>query len=460
MKELRKKTNLTILFLLSAILIAALVMVNVQSYGREREDIKRSLDILENRRGFPGEGPGFGEGPGRGEGFDPGEDPGLKEGKVFDPGEKPGPKEGEKQDFDRPERPDFDEDKEPGMKPRDLKNMMVMDHELYTVEIEDGEIGEIFNHGNASEDFDVSAIAGEIIEKETRDCLFIGNLYFTGYSYRYRYMDSIVISNDREVRSKLRKGLALSLLIFALLELVIIFVSRLITGWITKPADEAFTRQKEFIADASHELKTPLAVIMAASDEIPVREENEKYIGDIRYESDRMSRLIAGLLKLSHLEDGEDPAGFKEEDLSKIIEKTCLVYEGVAFEKGVSIETDIEEGLILKCNKEEIEQMMSTLLDNAVRHSYRDSIVRVTAGYSKAKGTVGIRVINSGDLIPKEEQEKIFERFYRSDKSRNRDENHYGLGLAIAKRIAKNHNGDIKAYSENKDTVFQVVLRS
>ena len=336
--------------------------------------------------------------------------------------------------------------------------MMVMDHELYTVEIDDGQIEEIYTHGNTSEDFDAAAAAEEIIKKEQHDSLFIGNLYFTDYSYRYRYMDSIVILNNRDVRSKLCKGVALSLLIFAVLEAVIIFAARLITGWITKPAEEAFNRQKEFIADASHELKTPLAVIMAASDEIPVREENEKYIGDIRYESDRMSRLIAGLLKLSHLENGEDTESFKEENLSLILEKTCLVYEAVAFEQGVSIETDIEEGLLLKCNKEEIEQMISTLLDNSVRHSYRDTTVRVKAGYVKEKKSVRILVINSGDPIPKEEQEKIFERFYRSDKARSRSDNHYGLGLAIAKRIAKNHNGDIRAYSENGDTVFQVRL--
>ena len=250
-----------------------------------------------------------------------------------------------------------------------------------------------------------------------------------------------------------------SLLIWIVMEIVIVFVTRLITGWITKPAEEAFLRQKEFIADASHELKTPLAVIMASADEIQGQDADKKHIENIRYESDRMSRLIAGLLKLSHLENGDEAEARTEENLSMILEKTCMSYEAVAFEEGVAIDTKIEEGLQYKCHKVEIEQLAATLLDNAVRHSYKDTTVRVEAARSKGKGGIVIKVINTGDPIPEEDREKIFERFYRGDKSRNREDNRYGLGLAIAKRIAQNHNGDIETYSEGKDTVFKVVLR-
>ena len=188
-------------------------------------------------------------------------------------------------------------------------------------------------------------------------------------------------------------------------------------------------------------------------------EEEQQYLENIRYESERMQRLIAGLLNLSKLENGTDPASLKEEDLSRILEKTCLSYEGVAFEQGVSIETEIEEGLRLKCNKDEIEQMAATVLDNAVRHSYRDTTVRVSAVHLKAKNCIEILVINSGDPIPEEDREKIFERFYRGDRARGRQENRYGLGLAIARRIARNHNGDIRAGAEDGKTVFRITLR-
>jgi signal transduction histidine kinase len=131
----------------------------------------------------------------------------------------------------------------------------------------------------------------------------------------------------------------------------------------------------------------------------------------------------------------------------------------VAFEQGVIICTEIEKNLVYKCNKEEIEQMVTTILDNAVRHSFKDTQVRVKAGRNNRKNAVSIQVINTGTPIHDEDREKIFERFYRGDKARSRDENHYGLGLAIARRIARNHNGDIRAYSENGDTVFDIELR-
>ena len=414
MKELRKKTFWTILTLLSLILLSAMIMLNVRSYSRESEGIRRNLGIFDDRGGF-----------------------------RRDAGEPaPAPPDGKMMDRDK------------------LKNMMIMNYELYTVQLQNGEISEILSHGNESDDFDAEAAAREIIAGESSDCIKVGNLYSRDYSYRYRYMDSIVILNNKEVKNKLWELLAQSLLVFILIELVIIVASGKITKWITEPAESAFARQKEFIADASHELKTPLAVIMASADEIKEKDENLKYIENIRYESDRMNRLISGLLNLSRLEDGEDTAGYKDEDLSRILNKTCLVYEGVAYEQGVTIQTDIEEGLHLKCSREEIEQMTATLLDNAVRHSYPDTAVRVIAGSVKGKNSISIRVINSGDPIPKEDREKIFERFYRGDRARGRDDNRYGLGLAIARRIANNHNGDIRADSENGDTVFLVTLKT
>lgn len=277
--------------------------------------------------------------------------------------------------------------------------------------------------------------------------------------YFFNNNESIVIMNNKEVKQKLWALFAESLLLTVVAEIAIVLISQLVTKWITKPAEEAFDRQKEFVADASHELKTPLAVIMASADELRSTNNDPQYIENIRYESDRMNRLITGLLNLSRLESGEDIVSFREEDLSRILEKTCMAYEAVAFEQGVSVYTDIEKGLLCKCNKEEIEQMAATLLDNAVRHSHKDTTVKILASAGKGKGIIDIQVINTGDPIPKEDEEKIFERFYRGDRSRSREENRYGLGLAIARRIARIHNGDIKASSGNGETVFRVTLR-
>ncbi len=416
MKELRKKTAFTLISILSLILIAVIVLLNVHTYTGEKEEIRRNLDILENRRW------------------------------MRDPGAGKEPWEPERQE-------------ERWMKPRDMENVMILDHEIYIVEIQNGEITEVFDPGNTSDDFDVYRVAQEILSKAEPYRMYDSNLYFSSYSYKYDHDEAIVIMNNKEIKQKLWTLLAQSLLLAVLAEISIVALSWLMTKWITGPAEEAFKRQREFVADASHELKTPLAVIMASADEIRSSDNDTKYIENIRYESDRMNRLITGLLNLSRLENGENIASFKEEDLSRILEKSCMAYEAVAFEQGVSVYTDIEEGLLCKCNKEEIEQMTATLLDNAVRHSFKDTTVKVLASSGRGKGSIDIQVINTGDPIPKEDEERIFERFYRGDRARSREENRYGLGLAIARRIARNHNGDIKAHSEGGETVFRITLR-
>ncbi len=169
-----------------------------------------------------------------------------------------------------------------------------------------------------------------------------------------------------------------------------------------------------------------------------------------------MNKLITGLLDLSKLEEGVSRESFKEENLTKIVEKTCLVFEGVAFEDGVGIDTEIESDISLNCSKEEMEKLVSTLVDNAVKHSEKNTSVLVKL--YRSKGAIVLKVVNTGEPIAPGDEEKIFERFYRADKSRNRSENRYGLGLAIAKSIVLNHNGTIKAYSEEGKTVFRVEL--
>ena len=415
MKELRKKTTITLFFIFTAILVASFLIMNIRNYEREYEGIDRNLNILENKGGRMDNFPGGG-GP-------------QPEGRGF--------------------------------KPRELENTRIMDYEVYTVEIEDSQVTEIFNHGNSSEDFDVWSIADHILEEEKTDRFSVGNLYLNGYSYKYKYKESIVILNHVQTAQKLRGLLLESLIAFILLDVVFFFLAKLITNWIVAPAKEAFSKQKEFIADASHELKTPLAVIMASSDELNAgtdrSDPNHKYIDHIRYETDRMNRLIQGLLNLSRLEDGNTKDTYKSENLSKILEKSCLAYEGVAFEQGVGIEEDIEENMEFTCNKDEMEKMISTILDNAVKHSYKDTSVRVSG--QGVRGGILIKVINAGDPIKEEDRDKIFERFYRADKSRAREDNRYGLGLAIAKQIVLNHNGTIKAYSADGDTTFEIFLK-
>ncbi|MEE3399024.1 MAG: HAMP domain-containing sensor histidine kinase [Eubacterium sp.] len=407
MKELSRKVFLTVLGMLSLFLTLSVVLVNVVGYRREYEGVRRNLGLMNDH----GMGPRD---------------------------EMPGP------------APAFD----------DFENMRIMDYDVYTVELSSsGTVTRIFSLGNEESTFDAEAAADEILRKYSKDTLMVENLYAGKYSFNYKMDNSIIIINDASIAKKLRTLLVESLAIFIVIELLLIFISRLLTGWITKPAKEALERQKEFIADASHELKTPLAVIMASSDELVADESSGKYIENIKYESDRMNRLISGLLDLSKLEEDASKESYKEENLSKIVEKTALVFEAVAFEQGITIKTDIEDGITFNCSKDEIEKLVSTLLDNAIKHSDKDTAVSIRL--SKSKSLVNIQITNKGEPIAQGDEEKIFERFYRADKSRSRSENRYGLGLAIAKRIVINHGGSIKASSDGKmgTTTFEVTFK-
>lgn len=409
MKKLNRKVFKTIFLILSLFIITGIVIYNVQSYKREYDNVKRNLTFMEDRNNKPEGNP--------------------------------------------PEPRELNDDV-PEPKDRELDNMMIMDYEIYSVKINNEKIERIINHSNNTSNFDVENIAKKIIRKDKG--LEIGYLYTNKYSYNYT-KDTIVIINTKNINDRLVFTLSLSIILLILFEIIIYFISKGLTKRITRPAQESFDKQRDFIADASHELKTPLAVIMASSDELKSDKKNEKYVDNIKYESERMNTLIKNLLDLSKLEKGIGVEHYKEENISKIIERISLTFEAIAFEQNVKIDTNIENDIIFKCSKEEIERLISIVLDNAIKHSYKKSIINVNV--NKDKNTINIEITNHGDSINPGDEEKIFERFYRADKSRNRDANRYGLGLAIAKNIVTNHNGTIKAYTKDGKTTFKINLK-
>ncbi len=341
-------------------------------------------------------------------------------------------------------------------KNNDDKPMKFMDALVYTVLLnDDNSINDIINHtNNTVDENDIINIANNYLNKNNNDGINIGNLYINNYSYLLTKGKSLIIVDISNVKNNLDNNIKISLYLFIILEIIIIFISLKITDWIIKPVIESFNKQKQFIADASHELKTPLAVIIASADSL---KENNKYVNNIKNESERMSNLIKKLLNLARLEDGTNKDNYVTSNISKAIQLTCLTYESLMFENNLKLDMNIEDNINFKCNVDEIKQLAAILLDNAIKHGNKDSTINVLL--KKYKNEITFSVSNYGDEIPKEVQTRIFERFYRGDASRNRNDNRYGLGLAIAKSIVNNHGGKITVNSSNGITTFKVIFK-
>ena len=341
-----------------------------------------------------------------------------------------------------------------GRKIHEQPDIRFADIKVYTVTYENENIINITSHFfNSDSDDEIKKIATEILKNSKSD-RYIGNLYFDRYSYDIS-PNTMVIIDNHSVNKILIDNVIHSIIIFISLEIVFIIISKELTSWIAKPVDEAFQKQKEFIADASHELKTPLSIIITSNEALE-KKYDIKYIENIKNESERMNKLILSLLDLAKSESKNRQ--YVKENLSKIVEKSVLTFESIVYEKGIKLNYDIEKNIVFYCDMNEMKQLIAILLDNAIKNTKESDDVFV--GLSSKKNNIEIIVKNKGKEIAKEDQEKIFERFYKVDKSRNRKSGGYGLGLAIAKNIVNKHGGIINASSSNGYTSFRITFKN
>lgn len=409
MKKLANKTFLTLFIILSLFILTIIFIFNYQNYSREKNDLVNNLMRINM-------------------------EPSFKDDKKM-------------QEFESADK----EEKE------DNRFKRFMDANLYTVSIQNGKISDIFSHtidGSVSDE--VKTIADKIVESENSGKTYIGNLYSNRYSYKYGDR-VLVISDNLDINNRLLSSLKISIIIFVLGEVICYLISMVLSKWLVKPAEISFNKQKEFIADASHELKTPLSVIIASS-EAYEKDKNEKWLNNIKNESERMNSLIKNLLDLAKLDSGNVSMQYEMIDLSKLCEKSILTLESLMYEKEIKLDYNLDEDVKFNCNSDEIKELLTILLDNAVKHSIKYG--NIVVNLNKTNDKIILEIKNKGLPIPKGEEEKIFERFYRVDKSRSTDENRYGLGLAIAKSIVLRHNGVISASSADDFTTFKVIFKN
>ena len=242
-------------------------------------------------------------------------------------------------------------------------------------------------------------------------------------------------------------------LIFGGVALVVFFfLSVFLARKIVAPLEESYQKQRQFISDAGHELKTPISVVSANAELLARELGDNQWLANIQYENQRMGILVGQLLDLARTENVTPQMEYI--DFSRLVAGEMLPFESVAFEKGLVLTSSIAGGIALEGNSTQLKQLASILLDNAIRHSHPDGEVRLTL--AREHGLAVLSVINPGDEIPPEHRAQIFERFYRVDSARNGEDKHYGLGLAIAKAIVDAHHGHIEVNCYNGLVEFHV----
>ena len=322
---------------------------------------------------------------------------------------------------------------------------------FYTVAVSyDGDILEIKNEPpTVHTDDDLKSLAQSII-KSGRNSGTENNLAFYkmdkgGYT--------LITFKDNTVINESAMTLFRYTLIFGALALVLFFfLSVYLARKIVNPLEESYQKQKQFISDAGHELKTPVSVVNANAELLSREIGENQWLQNIQYENERMGKLVGQLLELARTENVTPQ--MEHIDLSRLVAGEALPFESVAFEKGLVLNNNIIDGIAVKGNSTQLKQIVSILLDNAIRHSKEQGEIWLTL--TKEHGFAKLSVINKGDEIPIEQREKIFERFYRVDTARNGEDKHYGLGLAIAKAITTSHKGHIEVLCYNGFIEFRV----
>lgn len=300
-------------------------------------------------------------------------------------------------------------------------------------------------------DEDLEKLALKIVDSDYESGR-IDNLLFCktdkdGYTL-VTFMDNTII-NENAV-TLIRYTIIIGVIVIVLIFFFSVFIARKIV----KPLEESYQKQKQFVSDAGHELKTPVSVV-SANAELLSREVGEnQWLANIQYENQRMGILIGQLLDLARTENTTSP---KERlDFSRLVGGEALPFESMAFEKGLVLNCTIADNLFVNGNGVQLKQLVSILLDNAIKHSKNGR--EISLKLIEERNYARLSVINSGDEIPKEHRKRLFERFYRVDTVRNSEEKHYGLGLAIAKAIVNAHHGKIDVLCYDHKVEFTVII--
>lgn len=270
-----------------------------------------------------------------------------------------------------------------------------------------------------------------------------------------------IASTDYIVQSVLRLGLVL-LAIWLGAMLLFLAISIQLSAIAARPMEEAMQREKQFVADASHDLKTPLSVILAnnailaENPDAPVGSLS-RWLDSTQAAAKRMQQLISQMLTLADVERPDAPVALERVDLASLAMRSALELESLAYEKNITLDTELPEECFVRGDSGYLLRIVSSLLENALKYEPEGGRVLLRLIQEKKKTLLFVQ--NFGTQIPQEDLPHVFERFYRSDKSRRNDSNSFGLGLAITRQMIQRLGGDISAASSPEEgTIFRVTF--
>ena len=287
-----------------------------------------------------------------------------------------------------------------------------------------------------------------------------GSLFYRAAKYNEGTL--VVFGVENEISGRVNALMQTSVCVGCICIILGIWLADIISGYLIKPIKDSFEMQRSFVSDASHELKTPLAIINANAELLETEiQEGNKQLQCIKSEALRMSGLITELLSATRFEKADVVNNFADFCFSDAVNEVVMNFDALAFEKGVIIDSEIAEGKNVRGNEAKLKQLATILVDNAVKYVNENGTIKVLLSKG-AFGRVSFSVTNSGSFIKKEDREKVFDRFYRADESRQRDgvRQSFGLGLSIAKSITEDHNGSLQVTgTENpQSTTFRFVM--
>ena len=334
---------------------------------------------------------------------------------------------------------------------------------VFVVTVEDSTVTDINDGGRVEVSEETAEQAAELALASGTDRGVLNSLHLRFLTEERPDGTVRIAFADQSWESSSLRTLILScLLIWLLAMTAFFFVGLFLSGLALRPAEKAWKQQRQFVADASHELKTPLTVILAntgivlAHPEDPVSAQS-KWLEYTQEEARQMKGLVEDLLFLAKSDDARLESRPIPLDMSELVQGCLLPFEPVAFEAGVQLESQVEPGLTLTGDAGQLRRLVRILLDNAVKYAGSGGTVELALARQQDRLRLAVR--NTGQPIPPEHLPHLFERFYRADAARDRNQGGYGLGLAIAKAITEHHRGKISVSSSvGTGTIFTVLL--